>query len=99
MEEQADIYIAGHRHNWAFKVKETVDGRVVNLVRCRGYKFLDDYAVRWQFPQQQQGASMVTILDPVTDSPTERVRVFADTRAAADYLTYLQDRYAKRKAA
>jgi len=99
MEEQADIYIAGHRHNWAFKVKETVDGRVVNLVRCRGYKFLDDYAVRWQFPQQQQGASMVTLLDPVTDSPTERIRVFADTRAAADYLTYLRGRYAKRKAA
>lgn len=99
MEEPADIYIAGHRHNWAYKVKEMVDGRVVSLVRCRGYKFIDDYAVRWQFAQQQQGASMVTILDPCTDSPTEKVRIFADTRAAADYLTYLRGKRAKQRAA
>lgn len=94
-EEDADIFVAGHRHNWAMKTKELIDGRIVNLVRCRGYKFLDSFAHRWQFPQQQQGASMVTILDPITDSPTERVRVFADTRAAADYLTYLRRAYTK----
>lgn len=99
LEEEADLYISGHRHNWAYKVKEMVGGRIVSLVRCRGYKFIDDYAVRWQFPQQQQGASMTTIFDPLTDSPTERLRVFADTRAAADYLTYLRARYSPAKQA
>ena len=90
MEENADLYIAGHHHTWAFKVKEVVDGRVVTLARVRGYKFLDYYAHIHQFAEQQQGCSGVTIFDPLTDSPTERVRFFADTRAGADYLTYLR---------
>ena len=92
MEEATDLIIAGHHHTWAHKAKEMPDGRVVQLVRARGYKFLDTHAARWQFAEQQNGASIVTILNPLSDSPTERVKVFADVEAGADYLGYLRNR-------
>lgn len=90
MEEPSDLIVAGHHHTWAHKAKEMSDGRVVQLVRARGYKFLDSHAARWQFAEQQSGASIVTIFDPHTDRPTERVKVFADVQYGADYLTYLR---------
>jgi hypothetical protein len=100
LEEDADLFIAGHHHTWAYKVKELADGRVVTLARVRGYKFIDSHAERWQFPTQQQGASGVTIFDPITDSPTERIRFYADVQAGVDKLTYLRAKYsAKGKAA
>lgn len=98
-EEDADLFIAGHHHNWAYKVKELIDGRVVTLARVRGYKFIDSHADRWQFPSQQQGASGVTIFDPITDSPTERIRFYADVAAGCRKLTYLRELYSKKRAA
>jgi len=92
MEEPADLFIAGHHHTWATHSEELPDGRVVKLLRARGYKFMDTHAARWQFAEQQNGASIVTILDPLTDSLTERVKVFEDVEAGADYLTYLRGR-------
>lgn len=84
-----DLYIAGHRHCWAYAMNEMPDGEIVHLARCRGYKFYDDHAVHHGYHDQQQGCSIVTILDPTTTIPTERLRVFADTAAGADYLNYL----------
>ena len=90
MEEPTDLIIAGHHHTWAYKAKEMADGRVVHLARARGYKFLDTHAARWQFAEQQNGASIVTVLDPLTDNPMGRVRVFGDVREGADFLAYLR---------
>jgi calcineurin-like phosphoesterase family protein len=90
MEEPADLIVAGHHHTWAVKAKELPDGRVVNLVRARGYKFMDAHATRWQFAEQQQGASIVTIFNPVSESVTGRVQVFSDVRDGAKYLNYLR---------
>ena len=91
-DEDADIYIAGHRHNWALASEEVAGGRVINLARARGYKYLDEFARRRNYVIQQCGASIVTIFNPTTESPVRRVQVFADVEAGADYLTWLRSK-------
>lgn len=95
-EEDADVFVSGHHHCWAHMKRELPDGRVVDLLRARGYKFLDSFAGRHQFPEQQLGASIVTIFDPLTDSPAERVRVFPCVTTGARHLTWLRQEYAAR---
>lgn len=91
-DEDADIYIAGHRHNWALASEEVAGGRVINMCRARGYKYLDEFARRRNYVIQQTGASIVTVFDPVTTSPVRRVQCFADVEAGADYLTWLRSK-------
>lgn len=90
MDEQADLYIAGHKHNWALMQREMPGGWVANLARGRGYKHLDEYALHGGFHQQDHGSSIVTVFNPLADSPVNRVVMFADVEAGAEYLTYLR---------
>ncbi len=88
----ADLYIAGHRHNWALAQNECPEtGRVYHLARARGYKHIDDYAVTNGFGNQAHGSSIVTVIDPKA-SALNFVRCFADVKEGADYLTYLRAR-------
>ena len=91
-DEDADLYIAGHRHSWALASEEVAGGRVINMARARGYKYLDEFARRRNYVIQQTGASIVTVFDPTTDSPVRRVQMFADVEAGADFLTWLRSR-------
>jgi len=91
-DEEADIYIAGHRHNWALASEEVAGGRVVNMARARGYKYLDEFARRRNYVIQQTGASIVTVFDPRSASPVRRVQMFADVEAGADFLTWLRNK-------
>ena len=91
-DEDADLYIAGHRHNWALASEEVAGGRVINMARARGYKYLDEFARRRNYVIQQTGASIVTVFDPTTESPVRRVQCFADVEAGADYLTWLRSK-------
>jgi len=91
-DEDADLYIAGHRHTWALASEEITPGRVINMARCRGYKVLDEFARRRNYVIQQCGASIVTVFDPTTTSPVRRVQMFADVEAGADYLTWLRQK-------
>lgn len=90
--EHADIYIAGHHHNWACTHEELDDGRVVILARARGYKWLDDYAVHHGFRNNRHGASVVMVIDPTAEDETERIIPFANVKVGADYLTYLRNK-------
>lgn len=89
--ENADIYIAGHRHNWALATEEVAKGKVIHMARARGYKAIDDFAKHRNYVQQEYGQSIVTIFDPVK-SPDRRVQMFSDVEAGADYLTWLRSR-------
>lgn len=88
--ESADIIVGNHRHNWGFFQFEIEDGSVPTLLRARGYKWIDEYAHRHQFHQQQCGATVVTIIDPQADSPENFVTPMANVQRAADYLTHLR---------
>lgn len=87
-DEHADLFIAGHRHDWALKQKELPTGRIATLARARGYKFIDSHADRFGFTHKTNGASIVTVLDPKPRSGCELVRAFADVEEGAEYLAW-----------
>jgi len=91
-DEDADLFISGHRHTWALASEEVAGGRVISMCRVRGYKYIDQFARRRNYIEQTCGASIVTVFDPTTESPVRRVQCFADVEAGADFLTWLRSR-------
>ena len=90
LHEEADLYVCGHTHNWALHQEESASRQFVYwLVRCRGYKYIDEYATRLGHFPQSIGASIVTIFNP--GAPLgQRAVCFPDVRQGADYLNYLR---------
>ncbi len=89
--EDADITVAGHHHNWALTQEELEDGRVVQLARARGYKWLDDHATTNGFTRKNHGASIMFIINPEAESETDFIQPYANLKRGADYLTYLRE--------
>jgi hypothetical protein len=91
-QEEADLFVAGHKHIWALNETENNHrGNVYWLVRCRGYKFHDAHAETLGFGSQKYGASITAVIDPTTEGP-KRIRCFSDLEQASDFLTYLRGR-------
>jgi len=77
-DEDADIYVAGHRHTWGLSTEEMDDGRVVFFGRARGYKFLDRYAVRHGYHNDKYGSTVLFVIDPKDRNPASRIHSFVD---------------------
>ena len=91
MDEHADIYAAFHVHTFATGNVELPGGRRACLVRARGYKDADDYALKGQFTEQRDGQSVVTVVTPrVGQRPL--VQAFDNVEMAADFLTFLRQK-------
>ena len=83
----ADIYAAFHRHNFATGQFELDNNREATLIRARGYKDEDHYAMLHGFPSQERGQSVVSIIDPHPgDQPN--ISVFKDVEEGCDFLTF-----------
>ena len=92
--QNADFYIAGHKHTWALSQIELPEAnRTPWLARARGYKFFDDYAVKLSLEEQHYGHAIAMIIDPNEESPVRRVTCFADLEEGADYLNYKRAKY------
>jgi hypothetical protein len=91
MDEQADIYAAFHRHTFATGDVELPGRRRACLVRARGYKESDDYALKGQFTEQVGGQSVVTIITPRIGQQS-LVKAFDDVAEAAEYLDFKRGR-------
>jgi len=89
--EDADIYVAGHKHLWALSNEEMDDGRVVHFARARGYKWIDKYAVRHQFYQQEYGATILFVIDPLAETPVSRIHSFVDLEEGAKFLAWKRE--------
>jgi hypothetical protein len=90
--EQADLYVAGHKHTWSIKHGENANRDFVyHLIRVRGYKMIDSYADNLGYSSQRYGATVTAVIDP-TATGVNRVHCFADLEEAARYLTYLRGR-------
>lgn len=88
-----DIYACGHRHNWGVSQWEYAEkGTIPTMIRARGYKFLDDFARRIGKYDQQNGQSILVVLDPNAKSQAGRVIPFVDVEAGAAYLKFLRGR-------
>lgn len=63
--EAADIYVCGHRHNWALHREEHPErGFTYSIIRARGYKYIDEHADALGLEGQAHGASILTVFDP-----------------------------------
>ena len=90
MEEHADLFVAGHRHNSAHAQIELPTGQISTLLRVKGYKGQDSFAQRHNYAPRQHGAAVVTVINPQANSPTGRIMVFPDVAQGAEYLTWLR---------
>ena len=91
MKEEADVYVAGHTHNWALHTEENASrGFVYDIVRARGYKYLDDHADRLGFDSQAFGASVVTVFNPAAERADERLQTFRNLRLGIEFCRYLR---------
>ena len=90
MKEQAHIYVCGHHHNWALHQEESGSKDFYYwLARCRGYKYLDSYAELHGHYPQQDGATILAVINPAKKG-VNHVLCFADLEAGAKYLKYLR---------
>jgi hypothetical protein len=89
----ADIYAAFHRHTIATGKYELDSGEVATLIRARGYKDCDSYAMKNGFTEQVHGQSVVTVITPVAGGRPQ-VETFWDVQEGADYLTFKRQRMA-----
>jgi hypothetical protein len=87
MGEDSDIYVCGHRHNFAmFSWENARRGSNQTFIRVRGYKELDSYARRNGFPEQEIGAAVMTVFDPQSRRHTS----FSDPVDGVKYLKTLE---------
>lgn len=93
VKDWAHIFVCGHHHNWALHQEESASRDFVYwLARCRGYKFLDDYADKNGHQSQKFGATILAVIDPRATVEVNRVHCFADLEHGADYLQFLRGR-------
>jgi len=91
MGADANLYVAGHLHNWAtFQFENAARQTFQTFIRVKGYKRFDDYARRIGKHEQASGSSIMTIFNPRARS----IEVFADIKQGAEYLTWLRKRAA-----
>lgn len=88
MQDWAHLYVAGHHHDCGLRQGENVHRRFVyNLMRVRGFKFMDDYADQHGFGEYQYGASGMAVIDPSADK-LNAVTCFLDPFEGADFLAF-----------
>lgn len=83
--QEADIFVTGHIHSFKLDHFEIADrGTTTWLAQVRGYKWLDSFAHVNGFPEYQNGAAIMSIIDPETG----KVTCFADPEEGAEYLRF-----------
>lgn len=89
MGADANLYVAGHLHNWAtFQFENAARQTFQSFVRVKGYKRFDDYARRIGKHEQATGSSIMTIFN----TASRAIEIFVDIERGADYLTWLRGR-------
>lgn len=99
LECPAHLTIAGHHHDHAYMRREVpqiahlINDKlpfIAHLARVRGYKHMDDYALVKGFPDHQEGASAMAVIDPQADTGGGFVRFFMDLAAGCEELKRLR---------
>lgn len=95
MKDWAHVYVCGHTHNWGLHQEESASREFTYwLARTRGYKFIDSHAMNLGHQDQQEGASILQVIDPHATTMSNFVLCFADLEHGADYLTWLRKKRA-----
>jgi len=89
--DNVDLFVCGHLHNWAVSQWEFGEkGTAPLMVRVRGYKHLDSYATRIGKHEQEEGQSILVVIDPQSPSRAGRVVSFVDVERGVKYLNMLR---------
>lgn len=89
--DRIDILVCGHKHNWAVSTWENSEqGTAPLMIRTRGYKHLDDYARRIGKYEQDEGQSVLVVIDPNAKTMAGRAMAFVDVEKGAAYLAHLR---------
>lgn len=92
MGDKIDLLVCGHKHNWAVSQWEMAAQQISPcMIRVKGFKTYDDYAMRLGHYEQKEGAAILTIIDPKKPL-TCRVTAFVDVDAGVEYLKWLRSR-------
>ena len=99
----ADIYVAGHRHNYATMEvpstsktnHETGFKTPAHMMRVKGFKDIDAYADQHGFPRQDYGHAGLIVIDPFA-TPQNRIQMFSDIDYGANILKLMNDDYRKK---
>jgi len=90
LDAEAHLLVAGHLHSWGhYKTEQR--NRITDVLRVRGFKFADGYARKLGFPEQQDGAVALAIIDPEATG-AGRVLVEWDLEAGLRRLAKLRER-------
>lgn len=91
--DHIDLLVCGHLHNWAVSQWELgAQGTVPVLIRVKGYKTYDQYAMRMGHYEQQEGAAILTVLNPYSKTQAGRVVPFVDVDSGVEYLKWLRSK-------
>ena len=99
----ADIYVAGHRHNYATMEMpstnksnhETGFKTPAHMLRVKGFKDIDSYADQHGFPRQDYGHAGLIVIDPFT-TQQNRIKIYSDIDYGANILKLMNDDYRKK---
>lgn len=87
-----DIFICGHKHVNGYGItKSPDDGRICHCIQLSSYKLYDRFAREKGFRDMHISPCAVTVIDPKAPL-INRIQMFWDAQAGADYLTYLRSR-------
>ena len=90
---EAHIYAAAHTHNWALHQEESASREFTYwLLRARGYKSLDGFAEKHGHFSQNDGATILAVIDPRATTAAGLVQCFADLEKGVDFLATLRKR-------
>lgn len=88
-----DLLVCGHRHNWAISQWEmAAQGNVPVMIRVKGFKTYDDYAMRLGHYEQKEGAAILTVINPKSPTKAGRVVPYADVETGVEYLKWLRSK-------
>lgn len=101
----AHITVAGHHHDHAYMRRELSEIAhlmnaglpfIAHLLRVRGYKHMDDYALVKGFPEHQEGASALCVIDPLAERGGQFVRTYMDLEEGCEALKRLRAKRRKK---
>lgn len=88
-----EILVCGHLHHTGYAVHpHPVSGKLQHLIRCDSYKIYDDYPTKLGIDESFVAPCPITVIDPRTENPAKRIKVFFNTTEGAEYLTWLRSK-------
>lgn len=89
-----NILICGHKHKSGYMIlKDEHEGTIQHALQIASYKIYDRFAREKGFRDQHISPSVLTVIDPNSDSQVGLITVFHDINKGVDFLNYIRKYY------